>query len=56
MHRRGIALLLGFLVAVTVAGGGAVRAPFLPATESTSREVTRSAVVGHLGAGRIRME
>ncbi len=33
MHRRGIVLLLGFLVAVVIAGGGGVSAPWRPAHE-----------------------
>ena len=32
MHRRGLVLLVGFLVAIVVAGGAGVTAPRLPDT------------------------
>jgi hypothetical protein len=58
MHRRGLALLIGFLVAVVVAGGGGVRAPWQPATESAGPTTARSANLDHgvTLPGRVRME
>ncbi len=43
MHRRGVVLLLGFLVAIVIVGGSGVRAPWSPthdAVESTSTSHT----------------
>ncbi len=39
MQRRGVLLMLGFLVAVVVAGGGGVRDPWAP---TGKRQVARS--------------
>ncbi len=33
MHRRGVVLLLGFVLTVVVVGGSGVRAPWTPAGE-----------------------
>jgi hypothetical protein len=44
MHRRGIVLVVGFLVAVVVAGGTGVSAPRLPGSETTPAVEVTTAV------------
>jgi len=65
MHRRGVILLLGFLLAVAVVGGSGVGTPWLPANERVAMPVgptvggPRITVGGPriaVGTSRMRME
>jgi hypothetical protein len=58
MHRRGIVLVVGFLVAIVVAGGEGVSAPRLPGP-ATKAGIARAAVPSGgtaLRRARMRME
>jgi hypothetical protein len=55
MHRRGIVLVVGFLVAIVVAGGAGVSAPRLPGL-NTAAGVTRDVVPpGRMAVSGVRI-
>jgi hypothetical protein len=55
MHRRGIVLVIGFLVAIVVAGGEGVSTPRLPGP-ATRADTARAAVAsGGTALSRVRM-
>ena len=58
MHRRGVVLLLGFLVAVVVVGGSGVRAPWSPAHDPVAAVVSPYPGPARVAAapGRLRVE
>ncbi len=55
MHRRGILLVVGFLVAIVVAGGTGVSAPRLPGSETRTGLVQTAVPPGPTAISRSRM-
>ncbi len=55
MHRRGLVLLVGFLVAIVVAGGAGVTAPRLPDTSRPDTVASVPTVPGRAALAKMRV-